>query len=336
MPADASCVEKASKSPHGFLAASSTPEVALFEQLYPTGIPANADLMEELVRAIREGRLSLRPTADTGWYGHQLFALETLLVTDKSEERRKVAFTAKYKKRLKEAFQTMLVQHRETHAKQADVAQPTSIAIPDVPDFRVEPLATVYVRHARSYVFLEQALDPILGDGWLDRAKAFGDKGAESETLRARIHHARDLFYGLYLTASQDIGLKPTLDQTGDPAPATWTALASVADKWLLGLADDPIAKHDVRVMIPIASLDGGRAKYWAVIGVRATLAAYSYLQPGGAPAEKLEDISRVPLPTEQFIEVISSNTPLDREEFRALCDQQKTPEAIKAALAAR
>ncbi len=280
MPADASCSEKAAKSPHAFLAASSTPEVSLFEELYPTGIPANVDLMDDLVSAIREGRLSLRPTAETGWYGHQLFALETLLVTDKSEERRKVAFTAKYKKRLKEAFQTMLVQHRETHAKQADVAQPTAVAIPDVPDFRVEPLATVYVRHARTYVFLEQALDPILGDGWLDRAKPFGENGAESETLRARIRRARDLFYGLYLTASQDIGLKPTLDQVGDPGQANWAGLASAADKWLLGLAEDPIAKRDVRVMVPIASLDGDRAKYWAVIGVRATLAAYSYLEP--------------------------------------------------------
>jgi hypothetical protein len=59
-------------------------------------------------------------------------------------------------------------------------------------------------------------------------------------------------------------------------------------------------------------------------------------LEPNGAPAEKLEDIARVPLPTEQFIEVISSKTPLNRDEFRALCDQQKTPEAIKAALEAR
>jgi hypothetical protein len=192
------------------------------------------------------------------------------------------------------------------------------------------------VRHARSYVFLEQALEPILGDGWLDRAKAVGENGAESETLRARIQHARDLFYGLYLTASQDIGLKPTLDQTGDPAPSTWTGLASAADKWLLGLADDPIARRDVRVMIPIASVDDRHAKYWAVIGVRATLAAYSYLGPNGVPAEKLEDISRVPLPTEQFIEVVSSKTPLDREEFRALCDKHKAPGAIKAALEAR
>lgn len=90
------------------------------------------------------------------------------------------------------------------------------------------------------------------------------------------------------------------------------------------------------RPPVPIASLDGDRAKYWAVIGVRTTLAAYSYLGPNGAPAESLDDISRVPLPTEHFIEVVSSKTPLDREEFRALCDQNKTPEAIKAALEAR
>jgi hypothetical protein len=38
-------------------------------------------------------------------------------------------------------------------------------------------------------------------------------------------------------------------------------------------------------------------------------------------------------LPTEQFIEVTSSATPMTREEFRALCDEKKTAEAIKTAL---
>jgi hypothetical protein len=38
-------------------------------------------------------------------------------------------------------------------------------------------------------------------------------------------------------------------------------------------------------------------------------------------------------LATEQFLEVESSATPMTRDEFRALCDQNVTAAAIKTAL---
>ena len=73
------------------------------------------------------GRSRLLLPAD-GWYAYQLYALETLLVTDKSEERAKVGFTARYKKRMQEAFSTLLVQHRETHVKQTGAVRAGAIA----------------------------------------------------------------------------------------------------------------------------------------------------------------------------------------------------------------
>ncbi|MFC1610919.1 hypothetical protein ACFL6C_08165 [Myxococcota bacterium] len=104
-----------------FLGPSRNPEVDLFKKLYPIGIPPDADLMQDLIDAIRAGEVDLTPTDIDGWYAHKLFALETLLVTDVSEERAKVAFMARYKKRLQEAFKTMLTQTRETHVKQLRV-----------------------------------------------------------------------------------------------------------------------------------------------------------------------------------------------------------------------
>ncbi len=330
---DPSCTTLGAQS---FLSASSTPEVALFEQLYPLGVPASADLMSDLIKAIREGTVDLAPQTDDGWYQHQLYALETLLVTDKSEERAKVAFMARYKKRLQEAFKTMLVQHRETHVKQADTVAPVSLAPPPTPHFRLEPLATVYVRHARSYVFLEVVLDTVMGAGFLDLAVGVDEDGLQSNTLRERIHQARDLFFGLYILSCQDIGLSFKLDAIGDPAPETYDALATAADAWLVDLANDSIAASDVRVMVPIAGLPANRTKYWAVIGVRATIAGYSYIDGSDVSPPSPEDQARVWLPTEQFLEVESSGTPLTRDEFRALCDQHQTAAAIQGALEAR
>lgn len=324
-------------APLAFLGRSATPEVALFQQLYPNGVPASADLMGDLIAAIRAGTVDLTPKPGDGWYAHQLFGLETLLVTDRSEERRKIAFMTKYKKRLQEAFATMLVQHRETHVKQSDeVATVSAPAPPPTPDFRVEPMATVYVRHARSYVFLERALDEVLGPEVLDQGVIVDAKGPGTETLRQRIHLARDRFFGLYVVAAQDIGLPFSLSVAGDPLAADIPKLGEDAAKWLATLSDDPIAQSDVRVLVPIAQIDAAHTKYWAVIGVRGTLAGYSYLKGADTSAPLPADQSRRLLPTEQFLEVVSSATPLTREEYRVLCDEAKTADGIAAALSAR
>jgi hypothetical protein len=327
----------APSSAGAFLSVSETPEVTLFEKLYPGGVPPNADLMGDLIAAIRAGTVDLTPQATDGWYEYQLYALETLLVTDQSEERAKVGFTARYKKRLQEAFSTLLVEHRETHVKQASTVQTLSADLPPpTPRFRLEPLATVYVRHARSYVFLERALDAVLGAGALDGAVAVDANGKTAQTLRARIESARDLFYGLYLVSTEDLGFAPALAATGDPASDRWPALAAAANQWLAALPGDALAASDVRVMVPIADLGGGRYKYWAVIGVRATLAGYSFITGDDMSAPPVDQQTKVWLPTEQFLEVESSAEPLSREELRALCDREKTPSAIQAALEAR
>jgi hypothetical protein len=322
-------------SAHAFLSESASVENTLFDELYPNGVPDGADLMKDLIAAIRNGTVDLAPKDGEGWYQYQEYALETLLVTDKSEERAKVAFMARYKERLVEAFETLLTEHRETHAKQEG---PVAAAVyePQTPDFRVEPVATVYVRHARSYVFLESALDAVLGPAVLDQAHAVGAGGPEGETLRARIERARDLYFGLYVMATQDLGFHPKLDAAGDPAQANWTRLAERAQTWVDGLASDPVAAADVRVAIPIADLGGGRARYWAVIGVRTTLAGYSFLDGDDVSPPKPDLQARVPLPTEQFLEVTSSSTPMTRDELRAICDREKTADAIAKAIEAR
>lgn len=323
-------------SAEAFIGASQTPEVQLFDELYPDGVPPGADLMGDLVAAIRGGRVDLAPKPDDGWYQHQLYALETLLVTDKSEERQKVGFTARYKKRLQEAFSTLLVEHRETHVKQADVATSGAVQNTPTPDFRLEPLATVYVRHARSYVFLEQALEGILGATALDTAVAVDASGATTETLRVRIGRARDLFYGLYVVSTQDLGMKPALSAAGDPPADRWASLAADADQWLVQFPTDELAASDVRVMVPIASLGSGRFEYWVVIGVRATLAGYSYIDGSDMGPPQLDRMATVWLPTEQFLQVESSDVPMTRDELRTLCDEKKTADAIKAAIEAR
>lgn len=320
-----------------FLSSSTSAEITLFERLYPGGVPADADLMQDLISAIRNGTVDLTPAPNAGWYAYQTHALETLLVTDKSEERAKVGFTAKYKKRMQEAFATMLVQHRETHAKQLSFARTASIHVVQRPDFTVEPLATVYVRHARSYVFLEKAIDAIYGAALLDQAHPVGANGEATETLRERIRRARDMFFAFYVRSAFELGFRPQLVE-GEPAEGEWQGLlAAATTTHLAELQSGEFSTADVRVVVPIAQLSETRIKYWAVIGVRTTLASYSYLVGSSmdAPSD-VQAITRVALPTEQFIEYTGSANPPTREELRAICDEKKTAAAIQAALEAR
>jgi hypothetical protein len=301
-------------APHAFLGAAKTVEGALYDRLYPAGAPVNADLMRDLVTAIRSGTVDLAPQPGDGWYQYQEWALETLLVTDRAQERSKIAFTARYQRRLREAFASLLTQHRETHVVHSGSKLAGAVPPPRVPSFRVEPLATVYLRHAQSYVALEAALAPLVP---LDDA------------LRAQLHHARDLFLGAYWIACEDLGMRPTIPVQPE--------LVDAAQRWLADLAADPIAAADARVIVPIAQLANHRAKYWVVIGVRETLAGYSYIDRDDAGGQPPADrIARVPLPTEQFVEAESSDVPPTREELRALCDRYRTADAIRAALAAR
>ena len=300
-------------APHAFLGTAYTVEGALYDRLYPAGAPANADLMRDLVAAIRNGTVELAPQPGDGWYQYQEWALETLLVTDRAQERSKIAFTARYRRRLREAFASLLTQHRETHLVHSGGKMAGAVPPPRVPSFRVEPLATIYLRHAQSYVALEAALEPLVP---LDDA------------LRAQLHHARDLFLGAYWIACEDLGMRPTIPEQRE--------LVDAAHRWLTDLANDPIAANDARVIVPIAQLANHRAKYWVVIGVRETLAGYSYIDGDDHGQPPPDRIARVPLPTEQFVEVESSDAPPTREELRALCDRYRTADAIRAALAAR
>ena len=96
---------------------SRSKETELFRQLFPQGLPPGADLMRELIKAIRKGKVDLAPKPSSGWYEYQIYALETFLLPEKGEENPKLLLTKAYKKRMLEAFQALMTKRRETHAR---------------------------------------------------------------------------------------------------------------------------------------------------------------------------------------------------------------------------
>nr|AXL06669.1 hypothetical protein [uncultured bacterium] len=333
-----------------FFPPSTSRETELFNKLFPLGVPDGANLMKELVQAIRSGKVDLTPRENSGWYDHQVFALQTMLLPEMGEEHNKLALTKPYKKRMLEAFAALITKRRETHARQLDAPKATAAAPPREleevkPRLRVEPCPSYYVRTARSYAFLQNFLTATLGEETLKTIHGLRQAGEQKDDLAAELAAQRDRFYGLYLISCEDIGHKPELKE-GEVADDE--ACYKSAEAWLAKLADEPDLAEDTRVAVPIYIDPFKKSmRLWVTLGLRLTkLDARFVRSPRLKPAEgegewkevegwKLHTASHL-IAVDEFAEVeVPTLSPPNREELRKLCDQHKTKEKIVEALAA-
>jgi hypothetical protein len=351
---------------------STSRETVLFERLFPMGLPADVNLMRELVRRIRSGEVDLKPNADSGWYEYQVYALETFLLPEKGEERDRLLLTKNYKKRMLEAFKALITKRRETHLRQHGAAEAMAMQRPTrvQPRLRLEPCPSFYLRTARAYAFLANFLDTALGADTVQALHGLTKDGERKPNLRAELHAVRDLFYGAYLVSADDIGLKPAFlkDEPVDAARCY-----QQAEAWLPRAFDDSDVAADARVAVPIY-VDRGRGvvRLWATLGVRLAKLEASYARPphiklapadpkkkaadpeNKKPREVVDDdgpdlknahewqpveahtlaASEYLIPVDEFAEIeLKGMKTLTREELRALCDREKTKPAILTAL---
>jgi hypothetical protein len=325
---------------------STSRETVLFERMFPLRLPENVNLMKELVRKIRSGAVDLKPGPDSGWYDHQVYALETLLLPEKGEEKDKLLLTQAYKKRMLEAFQALITKRRETHVRQLGAAKAGSAAPPlsgVQPRLRVEPCPSYYLRTARAYAFLANFLEASVGKEDLSKLHGLKQGGERKMDLHAELTWMRDLFYGLYLVSAEDVGLKPSLTKD---EPVEQDRCYSLAVEWLTKAFTDEDLAADTRVAVPVF-VDPGRevTRLWATLGVRLTRLDVRYARPphlkpaeGEGEWKPVEDYklgtSEYLIPVDEFAEVeLKGLKVLTREELRTICDREKTKEAIARAL---
>ncbi|MGD0897510.1 MAG: hypothetical protein ABR915_06710, partial [Thermoguttaceae bacterium] len=327
---------------------STSRETELFDRLFPQGVPAGADLMATLIRRIRSGEVDLKPGDKDGWYQYQVYALETLLLPTRGQERDKLLLTASYKKRLVEAFKALVTKRRETHVRQLKKtetkAAPPSLEFGAVrPRLRIEPCPTFYLRTARAYAFLQDFLLAAAGKDRLATLHGLKQGGFRGGALAGELDGIRLRFYGFYLVACEDIGMKPQLlaDEPLDQKAAQAAALG-----WLKDLEQNPDLACDTRVAVPIyVDYVARRTRLWATLGVRLARLEAGYARPpkvrpkgyGGAWKE-VEGYqlagSQYVIPVDEFAEIeLPGLRTLTRQELRAACDRHKTKEEIVKAL---
>ncbi len=177
-------------------------ETELFRRLFPNGLAPDTDLMHALIRAIRDGTVNLSPRPDSGWYDHQVYALETFLLPQRGEEHAKLLLTKAYKKRMLEAFAALITKRRETHSRDLAAAKSAEPFLPPVaikPRLRVEPCPTYFLRMARSYDFLLNVLLASIGEKELASLHGLKEGGERGKTLLEELRWMREFFYGLHL-----------------------------------------------------------------------------------------------------------------------------------------
>jgi hypothetical protein len=329
---------------------STSRETVLFEKLFGFGLPENVDLMRELIRRIRSGEVNLAPTESSGWYEYQVYALETLLLPEKGEEHNKLLLTKAYKERMLEAFKALITKRRETHARQLKTAEaPMSMERPPEkplevkPRLRVEPCPSYFLRTARAYAFLENFLEAAVGQESLASLHGLHKNGERSETLGDELRFMRELFYGLYLIAAEDIGMKTAIKEGEVESESQ---CYDVAMEWLKQAFEDPDLAVDTRVAIPImVDFDRNVTRLWVTLGVRMTKLDSRFATPprikpkeGDGDWQQVEHrtlaTSNYLIPVDEFAEVeVRGSVALTREELRAICDRAKTKEAIIEAL---
>lgn len=329
-------------------------ESELINKLFPNGIPSGSDLMMELVRRIRSGEVDLTPRSSdslrpSGWYDYQVYALETLLLSEKGEEFNKLLLSRSYKQRMLDAFKAMITKRRETHARtmNVDAKAPAARPLESIqPRLRVEPAPTYYLRTARSYQFIEQHLTKTLGPDCLKKLKGLKQSGEREMNLADELASMKQLFYGLYLVSCDDIGLKPSLSQTDEVDQAKAYESAS---SWLATIWSDPDMSVDTRVAVPVFfDRINQRTHLWITTGVRLTKLDTRYATPPRIrPAGSSDDWQVVEpnklksslylVAVDEFAQIeLSGIRTISREELREALPSGKTREEVISILEER
>ncbi|MHC4945884.1 MAG: hypothetical protein ACYTG7_22960, partial [Planctomycetota bacterium] len=178
-------------------------------------IPEDFNLFDELIVRIRDGRLSLSPKEESGWYDYQTWALESLVDLEKSPEGRKLAIDDGYRRHLEDLFKGIQALSREVHVKQVELAmlaaecpEPPSdrSEIVVMPELSSEPLHSYYLRRAIGYRFIEKVLMDHFGAGGLEEMHRLTAAGPMKMNLAEELRHVSSLFFGAFVVAGRELG----------------------------------------------------------------------------------------------------------------------------------
>lgn len=322
-----------------FFPPSRSHEVDIFRRMYADRpIPDGFDLMGELIRRVRSGDYSLQPSEVSGWYDHQTWSLEPLIVPDRRPESSRMQLGKGYRKHLEDVFRGSMALTRETHAKgggggRGGYGGPVVRPIWIGPDLAVEPLPSVYARRAAAYTFVRSVLESTFGEASVASLHRLTPHGPRGPNLNEELHEMEALFAGASAAAWHDLGSE---------SPAGAANAKPRFDAWRATAGNDVDLARDARMMVPVFyDVQRRKMKVWAFLGWKTTTVHVSFqAEPKVLSIESETPGRKAPSPPVKFTQVTYElATPvmaevyvtrlLDRAEFRRHCDRYRQRRAI-------
>lgn len=213
-------------------------------------VPENFSLIDEFISFIKQRKVSLRPTKDSGWYDYSTWSLAPLLSTDTMVESKHLEVGESYSKLMDEIFRGRLsIKELESDSSKDDSEAiqdetPPRIQVQVEPRLKVEPMPTCYYRRGFSYKFMKNILTTIFSQEDLRSVKRTTVYGEATSDLLTELDFMQSLFYGAHRNACSDLGM--------DPANTPVESL-EVFKTWAKECHLDNDFKNDTRMMIPIS-----------------------------------------------------------------------------------
>ena len=290
--------------------------------------PEGFELGAEVAQRIRDGRLPTQPTPDDGWYAHQFHANAALLFPETEGLR----IGPRYAEQLEDVFKALFALDRETHVKQLEC--PVGAGIPPLvvaPRLTVEPVPEHYARRADAYRFLREQLVGLLGEVVVYGASVDGYGASLGDALV----EMEAVFRGAALIVWEELGHPRERSAERDAARALFRA-------WQRRSVEDPDLALDMRIAVPLHhDPERGTVTISAMIGLTSTPLGLEFVERPGVHVHGGDELdAREPDFQSLTVSILSASTlecevkvPPTRERLRAICDQARTPRAIKAAL---
>lgn len=328
-------------------------EIDLLKRMFPDGmVPADFQVMEELIKRIKAGKLDLTPRPDSGWYDRQLWSLEPYVRPHQMPEGGRWSANDEYHEHLTKLFKGMWALARETHIKDLEVFPPApaaergpepepKIQVTVQAQLSAEPVATSYYRRAVGYRFVRELLTEQFGDGALKQLHRLTAAGPVATNLDDELRQMEALFHGAAVTVSRQLGLAEQRDaNVGSGAGSEADAQAFLA--WGVNLHRDPDLTTDARMMVPLYfDREQKKTKVWAFLGwTTQRVSVYFNKTPAITVTDKAGkaiDPKRLEvnyagnsyeIATPVFQELFVSKL-LNRNEFRKHCDAYGSTAAI-------
>jgi hypothetical protein len=313
-------------------------------------------VIDEIIKHLRSGRVKIVPGQNSGWYDHQLYALSALVLFDQLPEAKKLVPDEQYRQCLDELFKGFYALTREIHIKQLETRYGAGIPIPKpklyiIPGLTAEPLPTYYYRKSQAYQFINQVLQEIFGSTALKEMRRLTADGPVEQSLLDELTSIEMLFRGAAASSCIELGMEPGLIIEGDYQVAYdhFTAYRQQSH-------DDQELLADCRMMVPVMVNAPDDYLVWAFLGWEDVQINVSYLERPKVLSTTIDTNSqdyknfkrmhgdREPEPEIEYRSARYSiyrpvcaelrvKQLLNRDEFRALCNQYRSAQEITAQL---